>query len=176
MKDGINHGMHYIGKLCDEYVHIGYAKPHMKEKRLVQLAGYGPEPNINRADESQMKRIRFYMWGVFVYTYLLDDKEMSVRREFLWRSLLLPYIYKVNINSPATVNKEIKELLDKYPIIDGKDSEKRTKDFLINKDPIQTFYSVVNKGGRSDLLPSRDAVNIAREESCGGWKILKLYT
>lgn len=71
--------------------------------------------------------IRKRAWFAFQYMFLLFDKEVEERNEFLWITLLLPYVYKVNIFSGTNraqnkVNRDmLMKLLGEYPFEKNQD-------------------------------------------------------
>lgn len=82
----------------------------------VKIAGYV------KSSEKESERLRFYAWSLYRYTYRMTSVEEIEKNLFLWTSILLPYIYKLNqFCSESYKNNKvsqslIKEFLDKYSL------------------------------------------------------------
>lgn len=84
---------------------------------FVNICGY-EDDKFRSIDDS----IFFLTWCLFKYTCMLSEQDQKERNEFLWVSILFPYIYKLNTFTSGNrkSNKVCKELLqeslDKYPL------------------------------------------------------------
>lgn len=95
----------------------------------------------------------FLAWCLFKYTCMLSEQDQRERNEFLWVSILFPYIYKLNTfsggnrKSNKVYRDKLQELLDKYPL--GNKHEKPAdifKEFKRKVEQDEAFLSeVLNK-------------------------------
>lgn len=106
---------------CDDASLNEYRDPirYIKEKLVEDYVIYtsGNEFLVEIAHyKSYLPRIfRFNIWALFVYTYLMKDRELSERNSFLYITILFPYIYK--LNKFDRLNKaKIGNILSLYPL------------------------------------------------------------
>lgn len=136
-------------------------------EELCRIAGY----HMKRNSEDGRLKVGFPCWCIFIYTYVLDKHKKT---EFLWRTILFPYIYQLNIYSSTTVNDEIENLLREYPI--AKD-ESETLEILQTYNQEQGFQDVVESiDGPESLMPSNcDKNKIADMSHSGCENVIKGY-
>lgn len=133
--------------------------------KRITLTGFSDTESI---EENIVYRIsNCYLWCFFSYTYYLAGENKIVRRKFLWISLLLPYLYKMNKFGMESV-EELNEFLKNYPI-----SEDTLKTL---NDDVGKFCSVM-KGvkGVNDLMPTPSSIDVVVEEAKAGLKVAMLY-
>lgn len=142
-----------------------------KEKKMAWISGAN-------GDFEKDKLNYFYTWSFFQYTYVLDKEDEESRRIFLWGTILLPYIHKVNKNSPEIVKNEIEKLLKEHPVVEGEESERKTLEILQEKysgnltgfkDEIFCNYA---PGVVIDDMLSKSNIDNAFNEIESGWKCL----
>ena len=132
-------------------------------EELCRIAGYHMKKNSG--DEGL--KIGFPCWCVFIYTYVLDKYKKT---EFLWRTILFPYIYLQNIFSSTTVNEEIENLLREYPIAED---ENGILDILQTYNQEQGFQDVVESiDGINSLMPTNSEKGKILRMSRSGWENL----
>lgn len=87
---------------------------------FVRIYGYRDDKSSKTKDFSN-----FMAWCLFQYTFMIAKEEKQKKNEFLWVSILFPYIYKLNTynvgrnNGNKLCKKLLQDLLDKYPLGSG---------------------------------------------------------
>lgn len=139
-----------------------------EDKKLVEIVGYDMTRYAGAG--VQNPKTNFYMWCIFIYTYVLTNQSRETRLKFLWQTILFAYIYKLNTYSPTTFQEEMGKLLREYPIVEGDDSENKTLRILRQHDPNNEFHKIVDDiNGIGSLLPSQGARDKALRISRSGW-------
>lgn len=159
--------------LIDEYVSFVD-----REKGVVRISGGGgddcEEPNSNTVDINFL-----YILSFFQYTYLLDREDAKLSGTFLWGTILLPYIHKVNKNSPGTVEAEVNKILKDYPIVAGKAAERKTlkileENYKENKEWMEGVISnnyVIGSIQEEEVLSNSNKKKVV-DNGMSGWKCL----
>lgn len=136
-----------------------YVEFYEKTQKKVRLTEY----NDNGCCEDKYENVNHYLWYFFSYTYhyTIDDK--ISRSKFLWISLLLPYLYRMNQFGLVTI-EDLNNLLRDYPI------DENTLDTL--EKSAQEFQIILNSvRGINDLLPPKSKIDDIADEARAGLMI-----
>lgn len=150
-----------------------------------ELEAYLLENHVEYSDETHEKvfiveyckldgyrlKNNFYIWSVYHYTYEMQENKDNEKAEFLWASIICPYIYKLNKYKKVT-KSNVRQLEKKYPVFD---SLKRSNRELIEGVEMKVFFfkTLNNAKGIKDIQPLRGEIDGAVEEAIQGAVIIK---
>lgn len=124
-----------------------------------------------RRDDVYIQEKDFYIWSIFHYTYEMQGMTEDKKIEFLWVSIIFPYIYKLSKYKRIS-KKSLRLFNSRYPVL--KNWEKNNKDLLTGKINKDFFCNIINNvRGIKRLLPGKVEREAAIEESIQGAIVAK---
>lgn len=137
-----------------------YVEFYEKSHKKVRLTGF----NDNGDCEDKCEKVNHYLWYFFSYTYHFISNDEINRSKFLWISLILPYLYKMNQFGVVTV-EDLNKLLRDYPI------DENTLETL--QESTGEFRALLSSavGIFDDLMPTRIQIDAIVGEAIAGLKI-----
>lgn len=135
---------------------------------FVKVVGY----EMNNSEDSSGYEW-FKAWCLFQYTFLIPEDHWQERNEFLWVSILFPYVYKFNKffadKGKNAKQKMLKELLDKYPLPQtGKKTADVFKKFKLKAMDDAYLKEVLNREENLGFVIKEAYLNATIEECrCG---------
>lgn len=115
----------------------------------------------------------FYIWSLFHYTYEMQEKTDNERNEFLWASIICPYIYKLSKFQEVS-EAYIKSLLHKYSVYAYMNENNKSVLEGKDKDTKNYFKNLINSVcGVNKIFPKRGEKDTAIEEAVCGIKVIR---
>lgn len=137
-------------------VYVEFYENSHKKVRLTEF-------NDNGDCGDKCEKVDHYLWYFFSYTYHFISNDEINRSKFIWISLILPYLYRMNQFGVVTV-EDLNKLLRDYPI------DENTLETL--QKSAKEFSSVLNGvRGLNDFLPLKSKIDAIVDEAIAGLKI-----
>lgn len=149
------------------------------ERQYVEIAGLEENEDSNTDEQTEcVDDGYFYIWCIFHYTYRLVELDYSQWMEFIWVSILLPYLYL--LNKFGTVSLEVlQQMLLDYSVtnheISVEDTLKRLSGLNYQgqkADYDRKMCTIINRvSGISQLLPNKGQVDAAIDAAKAGLSV-----
>ncbi|MCM1236244.1 MAG: hypothetical protein NC489_39695 [Ruminococcus flavefaciens] len=132
-----------------------------KAQKIVRLTGYTDEGDSGGGKYGEQD---YYLRYLFLYTYCFTSGNDISRMKFLWVSLILPYLYRMNQYEAVKV-EELDRLLKDYPIMDENTLE------VLQQDTENFEQLIKDTEGMIDSIPIRQQTDSTVDEAKAGLKI-----